>query len=322
MERLPGEMFITVIVSTHNRAGLLAGCLQSLADQTMPVEQYDVVVVENACTDQTSSVVEGFARSRPNFRSVRDPQPGKSRALNAGLRYARGSHVAFIDDDARAPRPWVEQIARAFSNTAPTPAVVAGKIKSIYERPPPAWWEPVTEQSIRKPGFLKPGWDLYCVAGSNLAFDKEALLDCGGFAVHHGPVGKLFRLGEDTEAVVRVAARSPAVWYDPNITVEHWVPAQKMTFRYLIWRKYLSGVATSKIQKFTLLSFRTLVALLTLPTRPFRRNGGGSAAQRGAGESCSSRPLRGALRVQVSMLRGALWVAEKAGRFRGARLLS
>src|SRR5262245_47792722 len=101
---IPADMFITVIVCTHNRARLLAECLQAVANQTMPVDRYEVIVVENACADGTHFVTERFAHRYPNVRNERESCLGKSRALNAGLRHARGTHVAFIDDDARAPR--------------------------------------------------------------------------------------------------------------------------------------------------------------------------------------------------------------------------
>lgn len=316
-----GQILVTVIVCTWNRADMLADCLQSLADQTMSVDRYEVLVVENACTDHTGSVSERFVRAYPNVRSVREPRRGKSRASNTGLRHARGIYVAFIDDDARAPRSWVERVARAFQETVPTPAVVAGSVTPTYDRRPPAWWELVTGQAVGMPGFLKARWDLYRVCGSNAAFDKAVLLDCGGFAEEHGPVGERFRLGEDTEAVLRVAARYPHVWYDPGITVEHRVPAVKTTLGYLVRRRYLSGTATSQIEKTVLLSRRTRAAILARVNRFFMARVEASPAPGPAEEAGSvSRPPGAAQSFPVLMIQLALWLAEKAGRARGARL--
>ena len=298
-------VLVTVIVCTHNRAGLLEGCLRSLVDQTMPVDQYEVIIVQNACTDHTTSVSEEFSQAYRNVRSLREPQPGKSRAANTGLGQARGTYVAFIDDDARAPRAWVEQISRAFSNATPSPAVVLGRVTSVYETAPPDWWEPVTRQRTRDRGFWEPGLDRYRVAGSNFAFNREALIECGGFAVDRGPVGDLYRVGEDMEAAFRVAARYPYVWYDPAIVVEHWVPIEKMSFRYLIWRAHLSGVAISEIERLGLFS-SLIPALLTwlavfLAAKAWRR--------------------RDAPRLKVFLMRLALRFAMIAGMVRGARIL-
>lgn len=305
-------MFLTVIVCTHNRAELLARCLQSLTDQTMPADAYEVIVVESACTDDTSTVTERFARRYAQVRTVRESRPGKSHALNVGLRHARGTHVACTDDDARAPRTWLERIASAFA-IAPPPAVVAGAVRHVHERPPPAWWYPVTEPRVQTRGYLR-GWDLYRVAGANLAFDKTALLECGGFSTDHGPVGNRFRLGEDTEAVLRVVARHPRVWYDPGITVEHWVPAEQATLRYLAWRRFLSGIAISRIEGTVLISARTLRAVIQ------RLRGSPARAESGTEAFPSVALPRGAERLRIATIRLALLLAEKAGRVRGARL--
>ncbi len=299
------RMFITVIVCTYNRAGLLAGCLRSLADQTMPADQYEVIVVENACTDHTSSVSEEFVQAHRNFRSVREPQPGRSRAANTGLEHALGTHVAFIDDDARAPRLWVEQIARAFSDVAPAPAVVLGTVTWVYEKPPPSWLEPVISARIRDRGFLHVGRERYRLCGSNLSFNRTALLECGGFSVELGPVGALFRPGEDTEAVLRVAARHRYLWYDPAIVVEHWAPVEKMTLRYLIRRAYLSGVTICDIEGIRLCSSRIPAELVRVASAFVAR---------------MSAP-HGTRRLRVTMVQGVLRLATIVGMVRGARFL-
>lgn len=307
-------MFISVIVCTHNRADLLGGCLQSLADQELQEGDYEVVVVENACEDDTNAVLESFVKRSPRFRAVQEPRAGKSRALNAGLSCARGTHVAFIDDDARAPRDWVGRLAAAFSDIVPRPAVVVGKIEPVYERQPPPWWPP--EWVDGEPGFLRRVDLFNRVAGSNLAFDRQALLDCGGFALEHGPIGDRFRLGEDTEAVVRVAARYPYVWYDPRIAVRHWVPCDKMTLGYLTRRTFLSGVAVSRIDETRLLSFETIraagLSARDLVTR--RRNDALVAAA-----PASALPAHWRGRARVRLARLTLRLAAAAGRIGGAR---
>lgn len=301
-------MLITVIVCTYNRAALLPRCLESLAVQEVPAGAYEVIVVENACHDGTSAVWERFGRRYPNFRGVREPQVGKSRAVNTGLGHARGTHVAFVDDDSLVPRDWLRKIGRAFGQTDPRPVVVAGKIEHLCERQRPPWWVDLPPGAA---GFLTRRSDILSrVAGSNLAFDKQVLLDCGGFSVTHGPVGGRFRFGEDTEAVLRVAARHPYVWYDPSITVQHRVPADKMTFGYLVRRRFLSGMALGQLEGTALLSSRTINALLA----PVRRaaTGSGPAARR-----ASPHPF---MSLRVSLAHFTLRAAEELGRACGARL--
>jgi hypothetical protein len=225
---------------------------------------------------------------------MNEPVPGKSLAwiTRAG---------AGVDDDARAPRTWIEQIRRAFVETEPEPAVVLGNIHSIYEEPPPHWWVPVVDApwAQGEPGFKSGSFP---VNGSNLAFRREAPLESGGFAVEHGPVGSSFRLGEDSEAVARVAVRYPLVWHDPALVVAHWVPREKMTLRYLLWRRHMSGFAMSQIERLRLVELGRYV-----PRR----------AARGVFRTPHNRERH---RANVRFVRFALRVALVTGMLRGARL--
>ena len=49
---------ISAIICTHNRAGYLEKALQSLMDQTLTADEYEIIVVDNVSTDQTRRIVE------------------------------------------------------------------------------------------------------------------------------------------------------------------------------------------------------------------------------------------------------------------------
>lgn len=85
---------ITAILPTYNRAHTLPRALASVFAQTRPPDE--VIVVDDASTDDTAAVVAGF----PGARLLRlDRNGGASRARNAGVREATGSLLAFIDSD-------------------------------------------------------------------------------------------------------------------------------------------------------------------------------------------------------------------------------
>ena len=89
---------VSIIVPTHNRAGLLPRALASALGQTYaPIE---VVVVDDGSTDGTADVVEGLKARHPNLRYLRHDHPlGASAARNRGVREAAGACVALLDDD-------------------------------------------------------------------------------------------------------------------------------------------------------------------------------------------------------------------------------
>jgi glycosyltransferase involved in cell wall biosynthesis len=87
-------MHISVIIPTHNRAGLIGRALTSIFAQTFaPVE---VIVVDDGSTDHTEALV----RDRfPQVSYLRQPQQGVSRARNLGIQRAQGEWLSFLDSD-------------------------------------------------------------------------------------------------------------------------------------------------------------------------------------------------------------------------------
>jgi glycosyltransferase involved in cell wall biosynthesis len=102
---------VSVIVPTRNRSRLLATTLRSVLWQR-DVE-LDVIVVDDASTDNTADVVAGF--DDPRITIVRHAQPqGPSAARNRGVREARAEWIGFVDDDdVWAPDKLVRQVTVA-----------------------------------------------------------------------------------------------------------------------------------------------------------------------------------------------------------------
>ena len=92
---------VTVAIPTYNRALLLGEALASVLAQDY--EPLDVVVVDNASTDETGEIVAGIADSR--VRYVRnEANVGAMRNWNRGLEVATGAYVCvFGDDDVMLP---------------------------------------------------------------------------------------------------------------------------------------------------------------------------------------------------------------------------
>lgn len=90
---------VSVIVCTRNRCPALAHLLESLTRLAIPHDlSWELVVVDNGCTDGTALLLDSFA-SRLPVRRVFEGRKGLSRARNAGLAAAYGAILAFTDDD-------------------------------------------------------------------------------------------------------------------------------------------------------------------------------------------------------------------------------
>jgi len=89
---------ISVIIPTFNRATFLCACLDSLANQNIAQEQYEVIVVDDGSTDATADTCKGFL-SRMNLRYVQIENSGISVAKNVGVHRSNGPILLFFDDD-------------------------------------------------------------------------------------------------------------------------------------------------------------------------------------------------------------------------------
>src|SRR6185295_225181 len=105
---------ISAIVCTYKRPDYLRHALQSLRDQSLPRDEYEIIVVDNAVEMETQQVVEDFQDGALNLLYVPEQTVGLSRARNTGLNAAAAPYVAFLDDDARAERGWLEALVNAF----------------------------------------------------------------------------------------------------------------------------------------------------------------------------------------------------------------
>ena len=92
-------MKITVAVCTWNRAQLLEKTLERMTQLRQPERaDWELLVVNNNCTDTTDAVIAAFAARLP-IRRVWQPVPGLSNARNAAVEHAAGDYIIWTDDE-------------------------------------------------------------------------------------------------------------------------------------------------------------------------------------------------------------------------------
>ena len=95
---------ISILLATYERPGLLAACLEGFCDQTLPLSEFEVVVVDDGSEGpETQRVLADFATRLP-LTWTRIEHSGRSAAKNLAVLLARGDLVLFFDDDDR-PAP-------------------------------------------------------------------------------------------------------------------------------------------------------------------------------------------------------------------------
>ncbi len=95
---LPRAMNISVVIPTFNRVHRVERAIQSVCDQSYPVDE--IIVVDDGSTDST---VAEITRKFPQVKMLAQPNRGQpqgvSSARNAGIKFATGNWIAFLDSD-------------------------------------------------------------------------------------------------------------------------------------------------------------------------------------------------------------------------------
>lgn len=122
--------YITIVIPVHNSADTLATCLESLLNQTYPVEFMEVICVNNGSSDNSFGVFQEFQLKHPNMQVMWTTleRAGKSIALNAGIYSGRGTYLVNVDADVWLERNAILNTVRYFESD-PTLVAATGSIR-------------------------------------------------------------------------------------------------------------------------------------------------------------------------------------------------
>ncbi len=118
---------LSVVIPTYRRPELLDRCLSGLMDQTLDPALYEIIVVDNAGSEETRDVVRRWSkRPCPLLRYLQfNSKRGPAAARNHGWRAASGEIIAFTDDDTVPTPGWLKAGLKAFNDEV---AGVWGKV--------------------------------------------------------------------------------------------------------------------------------------------------------------------------------------------------
>ncbi|GAB4531546.1 MAG: putative glycosyltransferase, exosortase G system-associated [Anaerolineales bacterium] len=125
---------VSIIIPVYNSDNTLAACLRSIARQDYPLDQMDVLVVNNGSRDRSFQVFAHYQNRLPfslSWHSIINQ--GKAWALNAGIHLARGTYIFNVDSDVVLAPDAVRKIVAAME-ADPSLAAVTGAIRVL---PPP-----------------------------------------------------------------------------------------------------------------------------------------------------------------------------------------
>ena len=240
-------MNLTVAICTWNRAPLLRRVLESLTLQhELRDATWELLVVNNNCTDETDAVVSAF-ESRLPIRGLHEPNPGLSNARNTAIAAATGDYIVWTDDDVVVCPEWLSAYARAFQ-AWPDHAVFGGPIRPEFEGTPPGWllsvW-PAIESAYAIRDIDPASQGLAIVTGKEPFGANFAIRsDLQRSHPYDSRLGKspshLSLGGEECVVMHAILDNGRKGRWVPDAVVHHWVPRMRQSTRHIrdYWKGY------------------------------------------------------------------------------------
>ncbi len=226
---------VSVVVSTYNRARVLAQAIENLLNQSIARERYEMIIVDNNSSDETREVVTAFCERAPTVRYVFEPRQGVSYGRNAGIRLAQAPLVAFTDDDVYVAANWLEIILHVFASH-PEVACIGGRVLPARSGPWPSWltrdhWSPLALVDYGdKPLYVNSGKRL-CLITANAAYRRQVFDVIGMFAPHVQAVGRDVAT-EDHEILLRLWRTGQQGLYCPDLIATTDTPPERLRRAY------------------------------------------------------------------------------------------
>lgn len=243
-------MDLSVVICTWNRADQLAEALERLAEASVgPDVSWELVIVNNNCTDHTNDVVARFADVLP-VRLVMEPRQGLSFARNRGIEVAKGELLLWTDDDVAVGDQWINAYAAA-AKRHPECDFFGGPVQPSFEGSPPLWlvnhWQEVAPAfAVRDFGNAETELsETRLPFGANFAV-RRAVQERFPFDVSLGRKGDSLEGGEEIAVMKAILGHGGRGMWLPAARVSHLIGRDRQSTRYLRRFYYSLGKAAGR----------------------------------------------------------------------------
>lgn len=194
---------LSVIIPTYNRAWALPRALESLINQSLSADSFEVVIIDDGSTDRTSEVVVKYSDKLKIVYHQLTGHQGVSVARNEGVARATGDILAFFDDDAIASDDWLENIVSHMASEE----IITGRVEPIDQQSFWRWFAPHYNQGDQpciSPVLLEGN-----CAIKRSVFDRVGLFDAN------------LDYGHEGEEFIRRCRGYCAIKYYPDVVIYH-----------------------------------------------------------------------------------------------------
>jgi GT2 family glycosyltransferase len=202
---------ISVVIPTRERRASVMDLLRALERQTLPPDEFEVIVSIDGSRDGTREAIAGFSALYA-LRAVWHPHSGRAAACNSGIRVAQGDLLVLLDDDMD-PDPDLLAVHRHAHLDGPRCAVMgAVRVKSDVASPPVVQYTALKfERIMQRLGRLEGRIGFNDAYTGNFSIPRRLLQETGGFDESFTAYGC-----EDGELAFRLQKAGVALRYNPK----------------------------------------------------------------------------------------------------------
>lgn len=252
---MPYPYKISVAICTYNRESFLPGLMESVRQQTLSPDLFEILFINNNSTDHTEALCQRFITdySELSIRYFKETRQGLSFSRNRAIQEAQGEYITFADDDALLTPDFLKTVCD-YLDAYPNIAEVGGPILLKYLGAVPPWENPYINSLF---GYFYPSPYPYELKnkntkfprGSNMTFRTSVFSVCGNFNTSLGRIKRKLIGGEEKDITYRIIEHGLQVAYIPEAIVFHLVPENRTTKNFI--REQAQGIGQSE-------QFRTL----------------------------------------------------------------
>jgi glycosyltransferase involved in cell wall biosynthesis len=241
----------TIAICTFNRSDVLPMAVRGAACLDAADGEFEIIVVDNASTDDTPRVLDELEREIPRLRRFVEPTKGLSPARNRALQEAQGSWIIYLDDDALVAGSYLQTLSRLIAEEQNIGAA-GGIIEVGWLSPVPDWYEPGLDGHFNHLYIASYRMELKfpkAVYGTNMAFPVDVLRKVGGFSVDFGYAGTNNQLaGEDVEVQLRIVRDTGLrIIWEPELRIRHMIHPGRLTPEKMEIKAEWSGRALARL---------------------------------------------------------------------------
>lgn len=243
-----------IIICTYNNAKLLDCALTTISLQKVSQgNDWNVLVIDNNCTDETAGIVDQhiYSRKIPGLRRIVEKKQGLTHARICGIRNTTSQWIGFVDDDCLLSEDWVEK-AILFASSHVNCGAFGGKVILDWEINPS---HILVEHSVTFAAYnlgetpKQLNRDNFHIPGAGLVICRNAIEKSGWLNQQFltGRAGTKLTAGDDSEIVLRILNAGYELWYTPDCILHHFIPARRISETYLTDMTYGFGIAAPYI---------------------------------------------------------------------------